>query len=304
MADLPKDRLEPAPPFTYCGMDCFGPFIIKERRCKVKRYGVIFTCLALRAVHIETIEEMSTDAFINSLCSFIAIRRPVRHIRCDRGSNFIGAKNELYREMQALDKETIQDTLQSVQCDFIFNSPASSHMGGVWERQIRSVRNMLAGILEQAKARLNTSSLRTFLYESMAIVNSRPLTTEQLNDPMGPTPLSPNQLLTMKSDVVAPPPGNFVKEDLYARKRWRTVQYLSNLFWTRWRKEYLINLQSRQKWQKTKRNIQVGDIVLLQEADTIRSHWRLAKAIETINDKDGLVRRVKILMGDPNLTKR
>ncbi|XP_077991041.1 uncharacterized protein LOC144445377 [Glandiceps talaboti] len=304
MADLPKDRLEPSPPFTYCGMDCFGPFLIKERRSEVKRYGVIFTCLALRAIHTEVVEEMSTDAFLNCLRSFIAIRGPVRHIRCDRGSNFVGAKNELQHGLQNLDEGKIKDALSKHQCDFVFNSPASSHMGGIWERQIRSVRNVLQGILDLAGTRLNTSSIRTFLYEAMAIVNSRPLTVQNLNDPTGPSPLTPNQLLTMKSDIVLPPPGNFVREDLYARKRWRAVQYLANTFWTRWRKEYLLNLQSRQKWRETKRNIQVGDIVLLKEEDTIRSQWRLAKVTETIHDEDGLVRRVKILMGDPNLSKQ
>ncbi|XP_070541656.1 uncharacterized protein [Ptychodera flava] len=304
MADLPKDRLEPSPPFTYCGMDCFGPFIVKERRSEVKRYGIIFTCLSLRAIHTEILEEMTTDAFLNCLRIFIAIRGPVRHIRCDRGSNFVGAKNELQVGLQSMDEGKIKDELSRRQCDFIFNSPHASHMGGVWERQIKSVRSVLAGILDQNGTRLNTSALCTFLYEAMAIVNSRPLTVENLNDPTGPTPLTPNQLLTMKSDVILPPPGNFVKEDLYAKKRWRVVQYLANVFWSRWRKEYLLNLQAKKKWQDTKRNLKVGDVVLLREDDAFRNQWKLARVIETLCDDDGLIRRVKILMGDRHLSKQ
>lgn len=84
------------------------------------------------------------------------------------------------------------------------NPPASSHMGGIWERQIWTVRSVLTSILDQSAGRLDSSSLRTFLYEVMAIVNSRPLTTEHLNDPLGPEPLTPNHILTMKS---SPPPG-------------------------------------------------------------------------------------------------
>ena len=108
------------------------------------------------------------------------------------------------------------------------NTPSSSHMGGVWERQIRTIRSVLTSILDQFPGRLDSASLRTFLYESTAIVNSRPLTTDTLNDPKSPEPLTPNHLLTMKTKVVLPPPGNFVKEDMYARKRWRRVQYLAN----------------------------------------------------------------------------
>ena len=66
MADLPEDRVESTPPFTYCGMDCFGPLTVKERRKEVKRSAVIFTYMSSRAVHIEQLDDMTTDAFINA----------------------------------------------------------------------------------------------------------------------------------------------------------------------------------------------------------------------------------------------
>lgn len=103
----------------------------------------------------------------------------------------------------------------------------------------------------------DSSSLRTFLYEVMAVINSRPLTTNELCDPSSPEPLTPNHILTMKSTIISPPPGKFVKEDLYLRKRWRRIQFLTNTFWTRWKKEYLLNLQSRQKWTKQHRNAKI-----------------------------------------------
>ena len=145
--------------------------------------------------------------------------------------------------MRQLKEEKMQGALARYGCAFIMNVPAASHMGGVWERQIRTIRNVLTAILMESGGRLDSTSLRTFLYEAMAIVNSRPLTTENLNDPCAPEPLTLNHWLTMKSKVILPPPGDFVKEDLYARKRWRRVQYLANNFWTSWRKEYLLNLQ-------------------------------------------------------------
>ena len=95
MADLPEDRLEPAPPFTYCAVDLFGPWYIKEGRKELKRYGVLFTCLACRAVHVETTNSLSTDSFINCLRRFLSIRGPIRTLRSDRGTNFVGAEHEL-----------------------------------------------------------------------------------------------------------------------------------------------------------------------------------------------------------------
>lgn len=76
MADLPKDRATPVPPFTYTGVDYFGPFLIKEGRKEQKRYGCLCTCLASRAIHIETANSLETDSFIYTLRRFIARRGP------------------------------------------------------------------------------------------------------------------------------------------------------------------------------------------------------------------------------------
>ena len=139
MEDLPKDRLEEAPPFTYCGVDFFGPFAIKEKRSIVKRYGVIFTCLGSRGVHLETANTLSTSSFINSLSRFLNRRGPVRNIRSDQGTNFVGASNELKNALKEMDEEKISAYLHENSCEWIpfqFNVPHASHMGVVWERQI------------------------------------------------------------------------------------------------------------------------------------------------------------------------
>lgn len=196
-------------------MDCFGPFYVKDGRKEQKRYGLLFTCMCSRAVHIEVLDYLSTDAFLNVLRCFIAIRGNVRQLQSDQGTNFVGACKEFQKLMKGMQKEPVKE----LGCSFIFNPPTSSHMGGVWERQIRTVRSVLTSILDQSAGRLDSTSLRTFLYEVMARVNSRPLTTEHLNDPLGQEPLTPNHILTMKSSIIAPLPGEFVKEDLYLRKR-------------------------------------------------------------------------------------
>lgn len=84
MADLPPERMEATPPFTYSGMDCFGPFYVKDGRKELKRYGLLFTCMCSRAIHIEVLDDLSTDAFLNALRCFIAIRGNVSQLRSDR----------------------------------------------------------------------------------------------------------------------------------------------------------------------------------------------------------------------------
>lgn len=125
------------------------------------------------------------------------------------------------------------------------NVPEASHMGVIWEHQIGTVRSIMRTVLAQAKGRLDDTSMRTFFHEAMSIVNNRPFTTNTTSDPKSLEPLTPNQLLTMKTVVPLPPPGSFVREDLYARKRWRRVLYLTEKVWSRWRKEYLSNLSLR-----------------------------------------------------------
>lgn len=302
MAELPDDRLQPAPPFTHCGVDCFGPWYIKERRKEMKRYGVLFTCLSSRAVHIETTISMDSSSFINALRRFISIRGPIRVLRSDQGTNFIGAQREL-REALAETEQLVREFLLQNQCEYILNPPHASHMGGVWERQIRSVRNALSTLLHQSGQQLNDEALRTLMCEAAAIVNSRPLTTDNLNDPQSLTPITPNQLLTGKTSIVLPPPGQFMKEDMYSRKYWRRVQYLANQFWQRWKKEFLKTLQERPKWNKVQRDLQVDDIVIVKDDALPRCQWRLARVTEVMVSHDNRVRRVKVRVGDPNLDK-
>ncbi|XP_006817669.1 uncharacterized protein LOC102809487, partial [Saccoglossus kowalevskii] len=154
MADLPTDRLEATPPFTNVGIDVFGPWNVAVRKTRsgvvgAKRWGVIFVCLYTTAIHIEVIESMDTSAFINALRRFIAIRGAVKRLRCDNGTNFVGAKNELETAMKELNHGHIQKFLAKQACEWIFNPPHASHFGGIWERQIGTVRRILNAMYVQ-----------------------------------------------------------------------------------------------------------------------------------------------------------
>ena len=270
MADLPEDRLKSAPPFTYCAADYFGPFMVKEKRKEIKRYGVIFTCMASRAIHLEIANSLDTDSFLNAFRRLTSRRVPVRQLRSDQGTNFVGARRELMAALNEMDHEQIKSSLFKEHWDWItfkINVPSASHMGGVWERQIRTVRNVLSSLLQHNAEQLDDEFLRTLMCEAEAIVNSR------WSHPDSSEPLTPSHLLTMKSGVLLSPPGKFEPADMYARKRWRRVQHLANEFWTLWRKEYLLSLQERQKWSRPRRNLSVGDVAMVKDLNLSGNAW-------------------------------
>ena len=96
MVDLPCDRVTPnKPPFSSVGIDYFGPFEMKQRRSRVKRYGCLFTCLAMQTVHIEVAHTLNTDSMINALRWFIIIRGYPERIWSDCRTNFTSAEKEL-----------------------------------------------------------------------------------------------------------------------------------------------------------------------------------------------------------------
>lgn len=301
MAELPTDRFEQVPPFTSSAVDYFGPFYIKEGRKEMKRYGVLFTCMDSRAIHLEIATSLTTDSFLNAYRRFVCRRGPIQQLRSDQGTNFVGAKNELEAALHEMNHNKIQRELLKDNCDWFawkMNVPHASHMGGVWERQIKTVRSVLTGLLENHGNQLDDESLRTLMIEAEAIVNSRPLTTDDLTDPDSQDVLTPNHLLTMKSSIILAPPGNFQRADVYSKKRWRRVQQLADEFWQRWRKSYLQSLQTRQKWTTPMKNVEVGDIVILKDDSVPRNCWKLARVETTYPDADGYVRKVKVAVAD------
>ncbi|XP_029181296.2 uncharacterized protein LOC114948988 [Acropora millepora] len=286
MADLPESCvLAEKLPFTSVGVDYFGPFQIGRGRSLVKRYGVIFTCLAIRAVHLEIAHSLSTDSFLLALRRFIARRGQVKEINSDNGSNLTGGEKELRDAISDWNHEKIHNSLLQNNISWFFSPPYGSHFGGIWERCIRTVRKILQALLREQTT--DDESLVTLMCDVESIMNSRPITTVS-SDPNDNEPLTPNHLLLLKSEVNLPP-GLFKREDSLSRRRWKQVQYLADIFWKRWSRprEYLPLLQLRKKWVHPKRNWAVGDIVLVA-SESHRNSWPLGRVVETFPDKEAL----------------
>ena len=138
-ADLPDSRLGcQQPPFANTGVDYFGPILVRHGRKTEKRYGVLFTCLTTRVVHLEIAHSMDTDSCLMAVRRMMARRGRPANIWSDNGTSFVGTEKELREALKCLDSERIGDQLSSERVQWHFNPPSSPHFGGVWERLIQS----------------------------------------------------------------------------------------------------------------------------------------------------------------------
>ena len=292
MADLPPDRITPGPPFSAVGVDTFGPWTIVTRKTRggqaeSKRWAIMFTCLTTRAIHIELVESMSSSSFINALRRFIALRGNVSLFRSDRGTNFVGATEDLGIDVT---RGPVKNYLEKSKIVWTFNAPHSSHMGGVWERMIGLTRRVLDTLLLGPKGKnLTHEVLSTLMAEVTAIINSRPITAVS-KDPEVPFVLSPAMLLNQKISGHYSMCTDVDIRDIY-KEQWKQVQVLSDLFWQQWKTHYLQNLQSRRKWTSEKVNLKVGDIVVIKDREAARCQWSIGLVEEVFPSADGLVRK-------------
>ncbi len=171
----------------------------KQGRSKVKRYGVIFTSLVIRAVHIEVAHCLHTESFLNALRILISRRGKPKDVRSVENLSML---SELNLSIWQWNQSRIYEFLLQQEIDWIFNPPLASHMGGVSERKIRSIRKVMnAQVKEQL---LNDEGLNTLMCEIDSILNSRPL-TKVSDDQRDASALSPNHLLLLKANHCYPP---------------------------------------------------------------------------------------------------
>ena len=227
---------------------------------------------------------------INSLRRVIARRGCPGSIYSDNGTNLTGAYNELKLALKTLDQCALGSFCLSNEINWNFTPPQSSHMGGVYERMIRTIRRVFTGVLNP-NVRLTDEILETVFCEVEGIVNGRPITkvSTYSNDLSA---LTPNHLLLLRGDMKTAP-GVFSVRDMH-RKHWRHVHNLASSFWKRWLSSYIPDLQKRIKWNVTKRNLSVGDLVQICDVSSPRGLWPLGLIEEVNTSRDGLVRSVRI----------
>ena len=151
---------------------------------------------------------------------------------------------------------------------------------------IRETRKILKAIANEQL--LSEGQLVTFMVEAECIINDRPISSVS-NDPRDLHALTPSMLLLMKCNISIPP-GVFDKKDNYVRRWWRQAQYLADIFWRRWIREYLPTLQQRNKWQTKRQDIKIDDIVIIADDNIPREQRPLGRVIDVVKSRDGHVR--------------
>ncbi|KRX99145.1 hypothetical protein T4E_10779 [Trichinella pseudospiralis] len=294
MAPLPKNRLVETHAFDNVGIDFAGPLYVKEGRTISKIYICLFTCMATRAIHLEPTSDMTTQSFLAAFRRFISRRGKPSVVQTDNFRTFKLADKYIQDLFRGDEKQKIARAMTEEKIEWRFSCERAPWCGGYWERLVRSVKTALRKVL--AKALVSREELVTILCEIEARINARPLTTIS-DDSNDLEPLTPFHFLTGRTLMELPDMttrrlvGNkSTSTTMTLRRRWYYQRKILRHLWQRWRKEYLVNFNNRQKWKTQKLELNIGDIVLLCEDSQTRSNWPMERILELHPSSDGMKR--------------
>lgn len=302
MGNLPWYRLAyRQPPFTFTGIDFFGPLEVTVGRRREKRWGCICVCLVTRAVHLEVAYGLSTDELMLVLSRFVDVRGKPRFIVSDNGTNMVGANREIKEAVSEMDLSSIKAHPRFRGLEWRFIPPASPHFGGVWEALVKTVKTAIFHILKEKYPK--DQVLMTVFKGAENIVNSRPL-YHVSSDPEDPESLTPNHFLRGGFDAGPAMPGVFDSSDEFRRKQWRNSQLLLNNFWKRWVNNYLPTLVRGRKWSDPTPIMKVGDVVFIVDDQKPRNTWSRGMISAVFPGEDGIVRVVDVTRYDTDKKKK
>ncbi|XP_058449200.1 uncharacterized protein LOC131429170 [Malaya genurostris] len=291
MACLPKVRLTPhIRAFSHTGIDYFGPIQIRQGRSLVKRWVSLFTCLTIRAIHLELVHSLSTQSCVMAIRRFVARRGSPSDFYSDNGTCFRGASNLLVEQIRAIHVDCAV-TFTNARTNWHFNPPSAPHMGGAWERMVRSVKAAMQTISEHPRYP-NDEVLETVMLEAEAIVNSRPLTYIPLEN-ADQEALTPNHFLLYGPSGIGQPTTPLMSSGHALRDSWKLAQNLVDMFWKRWVREYLPMLTRRTKWFEYVQPLEPGNLVMVID-ETKRNGWIRGRVVSVVRGKDGQVRSATV----------
>ena len=292
MAALPIERLKPAPPWSYTSLDLFGPFEVRvevNKRSRGKVYGVLFNCLVCRAVYVDIACGYNMEDFLLVMRRFISLRGYPLKVFSDPGPQLEAASKEWKNVIKGLNTEQMKEFGVEKGMEWKFSPADGRWQNGCSEALIKSVKRAITGAIGSQV--LSVTELQTICFEAANLVNERPIGRHPTDLSDGAY-LCPNQLLLGRASSRVPA-GPF-KEASKTGQRFRLVQNIADSFWRQWTRDFFPSLLVRQRWHTEKRNVKVGDVVMIQDAKQLRGNWRLARVSKVMPSDDGKVRRVKL----------
>jgi len=299
MGQLPEARVDfGVKPFTYVGIDCFGPLNVKFGRGTAKRYGIIFTCLTYRAVHLELLFDMSLDQVMMAVRSLFARRGKSKTFYSDCGTNLVGCDNQLKKDVAESARAFGDQVARKYAIEWKFIPAYSPWMGGAWERLIQTIKRSIDFTLNGETPREDI--LKAALMEAEYQMNQRPLTHAPI-DHEDAKPLTPNMVLIGEDNDEGVAPGDFDEKFKYSSFAYRRAYHLAQKYMHRWLTEYLPEITRRTKWHKNIKPIEVGDVVIMIEPNETKYAWHKGRVTKVYPGPDGVTRTADIIMADKTM---
>ena len=318
MPPLPRKRVNESSPFTYTGVDYFGPIYVKANSGTKKVWVCLFTCLVVRSVHLELMQDMSTEEFLLGLRRFIARWGKPKQLISDNASQFKLASSVLEETWSATVRDSdVQSYVANEGIEWQFIVELAPWMGGFYERLIGVVKRCLRKTI--GKLCLTSEQLRTLLAEAEAVVNSRPLVYvgDDINSNIC---LTPAHFLTLnpKTGIPCNDEEGITEDPEYLPnisnaemllQTWKKGQKHLDAFWKAWRNDYLLSLRERMAYKLKEGRIQhnkepqVGDVVLVKD-DLPRGSWKIGRICELRTSQDGQIRSGRVLLPNKKTLNR
>lgn len=292
MAPLPLHRVTRQPKaFASTGIDTWGPLTASTGRALKKVWVIIFRCLTTKAVHFEMVETLTTDSTLMAISRFQNRRGNVHTYFSDNGRNFVGANRELIKMQEQIDQEEITRKLALQGIRWKFNTPTDASAGGVWERNIRTAKDILHTLLRSQTPRYEV--LTTLLTEVERIMNSTPLVEVPL-DAADDDPITPYHFLIGRATPYQTPVDGLQPTTSSLRQQWKVAQEMADHFWRKWTRQYLPRLATRTKWRQDGVNLKEGSIVIVTDETHPRNVWVRGRVESVVCGPDGRVRAATV----------
>lgn len=292
MGQLPESRTKLEFPFLHCSVDYAGPVLIADRKgrgCKlIKSYLCIFVCMAVKAVHLELVTDLTKEAYMAALHRFISGRGKPISITSDNATTFVGVRNELH---SLISKSNIGSDIENEGIRFLFAPAYSPHFNGIAEAAVRSTKHHLRRVLNLTH--FTFEEMTTCLTQIEAILNSRPL-TPLTSDPSDLTALTPAHFLIGRPLTSVPHPQVPAASNITLLQRHKRVALIKDHFWKRFSNDYVSTLQQTTKWNVNKSQLELGSLVILKDKTRPPPLWLLGRVTKVFTGSDNVNRVAEI----------
>ena len=273
LSDLPSFRVTKFnKPFQICGVDFLGPLLYRLGRSECKSWGLLFSSLNTRCLHVEIVTGLDLNNFLLAFSRFINLRGSVETIYSN-GSTFCAAAKILPKILCSVE---FNNSLRKQGINWIKIPPNAPSQGGAWESMVKLFKTTLYKVMDNARRLPTLIELQTFTVETVRIVNDRPLTTpsDQPNDLL---PITPSCFLGQKLAPCTLSGESHDNGDL--RRDYAYNSTLAHQFRLSLIKGYVTNIQGRKKWRATRENLFPGQLVLVGDSEDIckRGSYRIGR---------------------------